>query len=600
MSRSTQKKTGIPRLLEFAGKYRVHIYMSCLLSAVSAVLTLMPYVCIFFVVREVFRVAPVLTAMDGAAVARYGWLAVGSAASAFVIYAGALLFSHYAAFNTARSMKSQVLHHLVTLPMGFHTTNSSGKLRKIINENSDQTETFLAHQIPDLVGGFVTPVAMIILLFVFDWRLGLVSMIPLAGGFFILGGMMAKKSSGFLKAYQDALEDMNNEAVEYVRGISVVKVFGQTVHSFKSFHTSIVRYRDYVIQYTLSWKRPMSWFTAMINGTFFLLIPAGLLLATSAGDYRSFVLSFIFYIIFTPACAGMLTKVMYVASYRMVAAEAVRRIDDLLDEKPLPGPVHPESPKDASLAFEHVSFSYPGTDLPVLKDVSFRVPPGGTVALVGPSGGGKSTIASLIPRFWDVDAGCVRVGGADVRNIPTSTLMESLSFVFQDARLFKDSVLENIRAARPSASREEVLAAAHAAQCDDIIANLPQGLDTVIGAKGIYLSGGEQQRIALARAILKDAPIIILDEATAFADPENEYRIQQAFENLTKGKTVLMIAHRLSSIQDADMILVIEEGEIAESGTHDGLVAAGGVYARMWTDYRRSVSWSIGKEVQNV
>ena len=598
MSKSTKK--GVARLFEFSGRHKPLIAVSCVLSAISAVVTLLPFVCIYFVIQEVLLAAPDIGNVDIPKLIMLGWLAVAFAAGAFLLYFAALMCSHIAAFHTARNMKSQVLHHLVKLPLGFHTTNSSGKLRKIIDENAGQTEHFIAHQIPDLIGSLVTPVAIVILLVVFDWRLGLLSLLALAAGFLIQMRMTSKESLGFMQKYQDSLEDMNNEAVEYVRGISVVKVFGQTVRSFKRFHQSIMQYKDYVTQYALSMQRPMTSFVTAINGAFFLLVPAGILLGTQTADYGSFLLSFIFYVIFTPACAVMLMKVMYSSSYKMLAEESVRRIDSLLNEKPLDNASVQKFPKDNSIVFSNVSFTYPNTEVPAVAGVSFTVPQESTVALVGPSGGGKTTIANLIPRFWDVDIGTVEVGGANVREIPPDVLMKQIAFVFQDTHLFKASVLDNIRAAHTTATREEVLAAAKAAQCEDILEKLPQGIDTVIGAKGVYLSGGEQQRIALARAILKDSHIIVLDEATAFADPENEYKIQLAFEQLTRGKTVLMIAHRLSTVQQADQILVVDGGAVVESGTHDTLLQKNGLYTRMWQDYQTSVLWGIGKEEKHV
>ncbi len=594
MGKSNQ--SGISRLFEFTGKHKPLIVVSCVLSAISAVIQLSPFVCIYFVVREILAAAPDIRNADISKLSFYGWLAVGLSAAAFLIYFAALMCSHIAAFYTARNMKSQLLHHLVTLPLGFHTTNSSGKLRKIIDENSGQTETFIAHQIPDLAASFITPIAAIALLLFFDWRLGILSLLTIVFGLGLEMVMMKRSSSEFLKQYQNSLEDMNNEAVEYVRGISVVKVFGQTVHSFKRLYDSIIKYKEFVTQYTLSWKLPMTAFTTTTQGTFFLLIPAGILIASKTTDYANFLLSFIFYVIFTPASASMLMKVMYSSSYKMITDEAVRRIDSILSEKPLPEPAVKAYPNGSDISFTDVSFTYPNADVPSVSGVTFHVPAGTTAALVGPSGGGKTTTASLIARFWDVDSGSVKIGGVDVREIPSEILMQQVAFVFQDSRLFKASVLDNIRTARPDATREEALAAAQAAQCEDILAKLPDGIDTVIGKKGIYLSGGEQQRITLARAILKDSPIIILDEATAFADPDNEYKIQLAFEQLTRGKTVLMIAHRLSTVRKADQIFVIDGGKIVESGKHDALVRENSMYARMWEDFQTSVTWGIGKE----
>ncbi|MBP2133300.1 ATP-binding cassette subfamily B protein [Methanomicrobium sp. W14] len=583
----------ILRLFKFAGKSRIYLILACILSAISAVFVLVPFICIYYVMQEVLVQAEANMHPEMAVLLKYGWIAVGSATAGFALYFAALMLSHTAAFRTERNMRSAIMHHIVKLPMGFHTSKSSGKMRKIIDENTMSTENFIAHQMPDLAGGLITPVAVVIMLLYFDWRLGTLSLLTLAAGFLIQKRMIGEEGVEWLKKYQNALEDMNTEAVEYIRGISVVKVFGQTVHSFKNFRNSILAYRDFASAYAVSCKRPMTAFLTVINGAFFLLVPAGILLAGVAGDYMSFVLSFIFYVVFTPACAAMLLKIMYSSSYRMIALESLERIEDILNEKPLEQPVNPEKPHGWDISFENVSFRYPKSNLSAVDDVTFNVPEGTTTALVGPSGSGKTTIANLVLRFWDVDSGKVCLGGADVKKIDTKTLMENISFVFQDSHLLKDSILGNIKASRPDASEEDIAKAIEAAQCTDIIEKMPDGINTVTGTKGIFLSGGEQQRIILARAILKDTPVVILDEATAFADPENEYKIRLAFRELTRNKTVLMIAHRLSTVQDADQILVIDNGRIAEKGTHEQLMDKGGLYTNMWKDYRKSVSWKI-------
>ena len=595
MNRS-KEKTAMKRLFEFSGKYKALIFLSCALSIISAVAMLCPFVLIYYVIEEVIRAMPDLANVDTQLLGRLGWLAAAFAGGGMLIYFFSLLCAHIAAFYTARNMRSQALHHLAKLPMGFFTTNSSGKIRKIIDENSAATEAFIAHQIPDLIGSFITPIAMLALLVYFDWRLGLLSLISLAAGFLIQMKMIPKDTVESMKKYQDSLEDMNNGAVEYVRGIAVVKAFGQTVHSFKNFHSAIMRYKSYVTEYALSMQKPMTAFFTAINGAFFLLVPAGILLSQQTADYTSFLLSYIFYLIFTPACAVMLTKIMYTSVNKMTAEESVRRIVSLFQNKPLAYGCRPAESKDHSIEFSHVSFQYPETENEALSDISFVLPEGKVAALVGPSGSGKTTIANLIPRFWDAGSGSIFIGGTDIRNIKSDVLMHKLAFVFQDAKLFKSSVLENIRAGRPEASESEVLAAVNTAQCDDILEKLPRGLDTVIGTKGVYLSGGEQQRIALARAILKDAPIIILDEATSFADPENEHKIQLAFEKLSAGKTVLMIAHRMSTVKDADIILVVNAGRIIEKGTHDELIEKDGVYTGMWMNYRRALTWHVKGE----
>ncbi|WP_067048698.1 ABC transporter ATP-binding protein [Methanofollis ethanolicus] len=583
-------KKGISWLLNIAGSYRPLIAVACILSAISAILSLAPFVCIWFVIRDVFQAWPDLSAAAG--VTWYGWLAVGFAVLGVGLYFVALICSHLAAFRVEKNMRKVAMHTIVTLPLGFFDQNTSGRMRKIIDDNAGTTHTFLAHLLPDLAGAVVMPVAVLALLFVFDWRLGLVCLIPLVLSVYYLNQMMGG-DRGSIRKYMDALEEMNTGAVEYVRGIPVVKVFQQTVYSFKNLHQSIQNYKKWVLDYAIRCRSPMTKYTIALNGTFVVLVPAGLLLIAHAPDYQNFLLNFIFYILFTPVCALMMNRVMSLAEGYMVAMEAVNRIGGLLDHEPLPEPTHPERPKDHSIAFRDVSFTYPGSEKKAVGNVSFAIPEGKTYALVGPSGGGKTTIASLIPRFWDVLEGSVEVGGVDVRRMASKDLMDQIAFVFQNTRLFKTSILENIRFGRPDADCKEVLRAAEMAQCIDILEKFPGGLDTVIGTDGVYLSGGEQQRIALARTILKDAPIIVLDEATAFADPENEYQIQRAFEKLTANKTVLMIAHRLSSVRNADRILVVQSGEVKEQGTHDDLLAQNGLYAQMWREYQRSVEWRV-------
>ena len=588
-----KKQSSLSRILGYAGGHKKLTLLGCILSTLSAVLGLIPYVCVWLAARNVLESWPALEGISG--LARWGWTAVWTAIGSIALYFAALMCTHIAAFRTARNIRRTAMIHVLKLPLGFFTGNQSGRLRKLIDDNAGLTEDLLAHKLPDLAGTIVTPIAAIVMLFLFEWKMGLLCLLTMVLALLSMCLMMGGKNAGFFHQYQKEIERMSGEAVEYVRGIPVVKMFQQTVYSFKAFYAAIKDYSDLASQYAISCRIGQTCFLTFINGSFALLIPAALLL-TSGGDVRTVLVNFIFYALFAPACGQMINRIMYMSEAVMEADEAVGRLDEILTQKPMEEPNTMKRPANADISFNHVTFTYPGTDCPALDDVSFTVRPGQVTALVGPSGGGKTTAASLIPRFWDTDSGTVSIGGVNVREMNTEDLMKQAAFVFQDTRLFKESLLENIRAARPAASRDEVLSAAHAAQCDDILEKLPQGLDTVVGTKGIYLSGGEQQRIALARAILKDAPIVVLDEATAFADPENEHQIQKAFEALTKNKTVLMIAHRLSTIQDADSIIVLSGGKVVEQGSHESLLALHGVYAAMWEDYRRSAQWKVGKE----
>ena len=587
-----KKQSSLARILGYAGGHRNLTLLGCILSALSAVLGLIPYVCVWLAARDVLETWPALTGVSGSA--RWGWTAVWTAVISIVLYFAALMSTHIAAFRTARNIRRAAMAHVLKLPLGFFTGSQSGRLRKLIDDNAGLTEDLLAHKLPDLAGTIVTPVAAVLMLFLFDWKMGLLCLLTMVLALLSMCLMMGGKNAGFFHRYQKEIERMSGEAVEYVRGIPVVKMFQQTVYSFKAFYAAIRDYSDLASQYAMSCRVGQTCFLTFINGAFALLIPAALLLA-SGGDVRAVLVNFIFYALFAPACGQMINRIMYMSEAVMEADEAVGRLDEILSQEPMENTGIEKQPADAAVSFDHVTFTYPGADRPALSDVSFAVRPGQVTALVGPSGGGKTTAASLIPRFWDADSGAVSIGGINVKEMDTEDLMKQTAFVFQDTRLFKESLLENIRAARPDASREEVLSAAHAAQCDDILEKLPQGLDTVVGARGVYLSGGEQQRIALARAILKDAPIVVLDEATAFADPENEHQIQKAFEALIRNKTVLMIAHRLSTVQDADHIIVLSGGKIAEQGCHESLLAQHGVYAAMWEDYQHSARWKVGR-----
>lgn len=599
-----KKDSELSKMFQYAGNRHWLTVLGMILAGLSTVLSMIPFVCIWFVVRDLLNALTTGDISLATHSTTYAWAAAGFSVLSILLYFIALCCAHLAAFHTATNMKKAAMHHIVTLPLGYFSQNASGRLRKIIDDNAGLTENFLAHQLPDLTGAVVMPIAVIILIFIFDWRLGLCCLVPLAISVFFLKQMMGGDNAHFMEGYMTALETMNKEAVEYIRGIPVVKVFQQTIYSFKNFHATIEEYEKYASGYALKCRIPLTGFNVALNGTFVLLIPvAGMILAGVSGQasYQDVLLDFLFYSLFTPVCTTMMNRVMFASEQLMAAKSAVTRIEGILQEQPLAKPSKTSSkrPTDASVSFEHVSFVYPGTTEKALDDITFEVPEGKTVALVGASGSGKSTAAKLIPRFFDVTEGRILVGGADVRDIDKQTLMSKIAFVFQNTKLFKDTLLENIRAARPSATREEVLKAADAAQCTEIIARLPQGLNTVVGNGGTYLSGGENQRIALARAVLKDAPIIILDEATAFADAENEHQIQLAFEKLTKGKTVLMIAHRLSTIQNADLILVFDSGKIIERGTHESLLSANGKYASMWNDYQTSIRWKVTKEANS-
>ena len=576
----------------YAGGHRVFTYASLALSVISALMALIPFLYIWMILRDVLAAAPDYA--QAVNIPHYGWMAVLFAVLSYLVYVCALLCSHLSAFRVATNLRLAVTKHLAELPLGFTERFGSGQLRKIIQESTGAAETYLAHQLPDQAGAMATPVGLLVLLFAFDWRLGLLSLIPVFLGFAVMSAMTGKRMEEKMRQYGNALAAMSNEAVEYVRGIPVVKTFGQTVFSFKRFKATIDEYEKWVVAYTKEMRRPMLLYTAAVNGVFAFLIAGGLLF-TRNGVTPEFLLNLLFYIIITPVISLTLTKIMYMSENKMVVADALSRIDSVLDAEPVPAFGQPQHPQNSSVTLRDVHFSYDGK-AEVIKGVSMDIKPGQTVALVGPSGGGKSTLASLICRFFDVQGGSVSIGGADVRAIPKEELMDTVAFVFQNSKLLKGTILDNVRLGRPDATEEEVLAALKTAQCMDIIEKFPEGIHTVIGSKGVYLSGGEQQRIAIARAVLKNAPVLILDEATAFADPDNEAKVQAAFAALAQGKTVIMIAHRLSTVVHADCIYVVEDGQIAESGTKDELCARGGLFAKMWQAYQSSVAWKVAKE----
>lgn len=576
----------------YAGKHRYFTYASWLLAAISAFIALLPFIYIWKIIKEVLEVAPDFSSATG--LVHNGIMAMVFAIASFLIYICALMCSHLAAFRVATNMRVAVTEHIAKLPLGFADSFGSGKLRKIINDSTGATETYLAHQLPDKYAAIATPIGLLALLFIFDWRLGLLSLVPVILAFLIMSMMTGKRMAEKMKQYNNALENMSNEAVEYVRGIPVVKTFGQSVFSFKKFKSTIDEYQKWVVAYTKDMRVPMMFYTAAINGVFAFLI-AGALWFTADGVTNEFLLNLIFYIVITPVISLTLTKMMYMSENNMIVQDALERIDGVLSVSPMSESEAPEHPADSSVELNDVHFSYDGKN-EVIRGVSMNIGAGQTVALVGPSGGGKSTLAGLMARFFDVKSGSIKIGGADIREIPKEELMNAVSFVFQDSKLIKATIAENVKLGKPDATDEEVAAALHAAQCDDIIQKFPDGINTAIGTKGVYLSGGEQQRIAIARAVLKNSPIIILDEATAFADPDNEAKVQKAFSELSKGKTVIMIAHRLSTVAGADCIYVIKDGLIAESGRCDELLEKNGVFAEMWKEYAASVKWKVAKE----
>lgn len=578
------------------GKRKVLLPAAMLLSALSALAGMLPYILIWLIVRELLEHGEITSSGN---VVTYAWWAAGMAVASIVLYFAALMSSHLAAFRVESNLRKEAMRQIVRMPLGFFDINTSGRIRKIIDDNAGVTHSFLAHQLPDLAATFLVPLVAAILIFVFDWILGLACIVPVIIAMLVMGFMMNAEGRQFMKSYMTSLEEMNAEAVEYVRGIPVVKVFQQTIYSFKNFHRCIMNYNKMVFGYTRMWEKPMSLYTVIINGFVFFLAPLAILLIGYSGNYASVLLNFFLFVLITPVFSQSIMKSMYLNQALGQASEAIGRLENLVAYEHLTVVEHPQPVKEFSIQFEKISFSYPGANQKAVDDVSFTIPQGNTVALVGASGGGKTTIARLVPRFWEATEGKVLIGGINVREIAPEELMKYISFVFQNTKLFKTSLLENIKYGNPDATMEEVERAVDMAQCREIINKLPLGLNTKIGTEGTYLSGGEQQRIVLARAILKNAPIIVLDEATAFADPENEHLIQQALKELTKGKTVLMIAHRLSSITDADNILVIDKGKIAEQGTHANLLGKQGIYYHMWNEYQQSVRWTIGKEVSN-
>ena len=587
-----KKQSNLSRLLSYAGRYRNFTYASWILSAVGTLIALVPFWYIWKIIKEVLEVSPNFS--EAVNIVSNGIWAVVFAFLSFLVYTGGLMCSHIAAFRIATNMRIDLAEHIAKLPLGFVDSFGSGRLRKIVNDSTGAAETYLAHRLPDKYAAIATPLGLLAMLLVFDWRLGLLSLVPVFIAFLIMSAMTGKRMAEKMKQYNNALENMSNEAVEYVRGIPVVKTFGQSVFSFKKFKGTIDEYAKWVIAYTKDMRVPMMIYTAAANGVFAFLI-AGALWFSANGVTNEFLLNLIFYIIITPVISLTLTRIMFMSEDGMIVNDALSRVDGVLNAAFMPENEKIEYPKDSSVTLSDVHFSYDGKK-EVIRGVSMNIGAGQTVAFVGPSGGGKSTLASLIARFFDVKDGSIKIGGSDIRNIPKEKLMESVSFVFQDSKLIKATVSENVKMGKPDASDLEVAEALKMARCDDIIEKFPNGINTVIGTKGVYLSGGEQQRLTIASAVLKNSPVLILDEATAFADPDNEVKVQAAFSELSKGKTVIMIAHRLSTVQNADCIYVIADGKIVESGTHNELMKKNGLFAKMQNDYQSSVKWKVSND----
>ena len=596
--RDPAKQKTIKRLLSYAGKSRGLLPLSLVLSGLSALVGFVPYIMVFFVMRDVISAIAAKEAVNAAALAHYGLWAVGTAAAGFVLYYAALMLSHATAFTIQENLSILMAEALAELPIGWHIPHVSGKVRKIFEKNVNQLETLIAHNMPDIAQNMVSPFAILALMLVFDWRLGLISLLPLVLAFVLQTLLMQISSnSGFMQKYEDALEQMNNAGTEYVRGISVIKTFNQSVYYFKNFYTSIMNYKEFVHKYSKAWENGYSIFLALIKVGFLFLLPAALLIAGTATLDPRFFYSFVFYLAFAPVTYTMLIKIMYANSFNQRSNDALNRIEDILNAPLTKEPEESVLPEKYDIAFKDVVFSYKteeeNNSRAAVNGITLHIPEHSLTALVGPSGGGKTTLVNLLGRFWEIDSGEISIGGVDIRNIKTSDLLHTVAFVFQENKLFKESILENIRYGKKDASREEVMDALRKAECMDIIEKLPAGIDTVYGTKGTYVSGGEAQRLAIARALLQDAPIIVLDEATAFADAENEYKIKKTFDVLLKDKTVIMIAHRLSSVVNADKICVINEGKIEEEGTHTELLARKGLYAVMWDNFQKGIEWRV-------
>lgn len=595
MEKEKDKNNSLKVLLNYAGSYKILTFIGLILSAISMLCSMVPYICIWLVSKQLIDVAPNWTNAQNVTI--YGWLAFAFAVGGILIYFLGLMCTHLAAFRTASNIRKQGVKHVTKAPLGYFDSNASGLIRGRLDAAAAETETLLAHNLADIIGTIVLFISMLIIMFIFDWRMGAACVLAAVISVIAMFSMMGGKNAKIMAEYQAALDRISKAGTEYVRGIPVVKIFQQTVYSFKAFKDAIEDYSVKAEHYQADiCRKPQSINLTFTEGAFVFLVPVALFLAPdaiSSGNFAEFIINFAFYAVFSAIISTALAKIMFAASGIMLANTALGRINTIMQAPILKTPDNPKVPIDNKVEFVDVSFTYDGSETPALSNVSFTVEAGQTIALVGPSGGGKSTAASLIPRFWDVTSGVVKVGGVDVTQIDPHVLMDHVAFVFQNNHLFKAAIFENVHISKPEASRQDVLNALSAAQCDDIIKKLPNGVDTLIGSEGTYLSGGEQQRVILARAILKDAPIVILDEATAFADPENEVLIQKAFAELTHGRTVIMIAHRLSTVVNADNIIVLKEGNIVEHGTHKQLIESKGLYFKMWNDYNQAIQWKI-------
>ena len=596
--KENKKKGGISRLLELAGEKKTLVVWCCILSALSVFFELVPFLAVYQVLGELLKHAADLSQANAKFMLSWaGYGIIGLLIGYALMYVGGML-GHTAAYRTLYGVRVRLAEHIGRLPLGWFNRNAIGKIKQITEQDVEQIEIFIAHQFPDMVNTVVLLLVMIVVMFSLNAWLALAAIVPILVGFAAQFSMMfGQKAQVGLKEYYDALENINTSSVQYVRGMPTIKIFGQTVHSFRRFYQDIIAYRDFSTRYAKNFESYYCLFKVLVLSLATFILAVGLFLFSGNPQNMAFAVTLLFFLVFAPGISTPVFKLTNIGQSMTSITEAVDRIDRVMAEAEIREPESGKKPEHYDLVFDHVTFAYGENAPQVLKNVDFRAEQGQITAIVGPSGSGKSTIAQLIPRFWDVGAGSIRIGGVDVREIGRKKRMEHVAFVFQNTRLFSDTLLENIRAARPEASREEVLRAAEAAQCSEIIKRLPKGLDTVVGVGGTYLSGGENQRVALARAILKDAPIVVLDEATAFADAENEHRIQLALGELTRGKTVLMIAHRLSTVQNADEILVFDGGTIKERGSHEKLLAQGGMYASMWAEYQTAVSWKVGKEV---